>query len=51
MNLIIIKYLLKVVFIVFGVQTVFALSDKPVCPGDHEANKQWINIEDSVYNL
>jgi len=51
MNFIIIKYLLKVVFIVFGVQTVFVLCDKSVCPGNHEVNKQWVNNEDSVHNL
>lgn len=51
MNLIIIKYLLKVVFIVFGVQTVFVLCDKPVCSGNHEVNKQWVNNEDSAHNL
>ncbi|XP_060870563.1 eukaryotic translation initiation factor 2-alpha kinase isoform X1 [Metopolophium dirhodum] len=44
MNLIIIKYLLKVVFIVFGIQTVFVLCDKPVCQGNHEVNKQFIFI-------
>lgn len=44
MNLIIIKYLLKVVLIVFGVQTVFVLCDKSVCRGNDEVNKQFIFI-------
>ncbi|CAH1715613.1 eukaryotic translation initiation factor 2-alpha kinase isoform X1 [Aphis gossypii] len=44
MNLIIIKYLLRVVLIVFGVLTVFVLCDKPVCPGNHDTNKQFIFI-------
>lgn len=51
MNLIIIKYLLKVVLIGFGIQTVFVLSDKPVCSKNHEANKQWGNYKDSVHNI
>lgn len=51
MNLIIIKYLLRVVLIVFGVLTVFVLCDKPVCPGNHDTNKQWVNNEDNVHNF
>jgi len=46
MTLIIIKYLLNVLLIVFGVQIAFVLCDKPVCSGNHEANKQWVNNED-----
>jgi len=42
MNLIIIKNLLKVVFIVFVVQTGFVHCDKSVCQGNHEVNKQWV---------
>lgn len=51
MNLIKIKNLLKVVFIVFVVQTVFIHCDKAVCPGNHETNKQWVKNEDSVHNV
>lgn len=40
MNLIIVRYLFKYVLIVFGIQYVFVLCDKPICPENHDTNKQ-----------
>lgn len=43
MNITIVKYLLKFVLIVVGIEIVFVLCDKPDCSKDHDANKQWAN--------
>lgn len=49
MNLIIVKYLLIFVLIVFGIQTVFVNCDKPVCSENQDANKQWANNKKKIF--